>query len=1351
MIDCTSFLHSQDAKFIARRYEEYATETIDDISRHFIYLHGVLQSIERNVLLQVKDHATRFLSKIQQSQSALKKGQEAFEDILNTLEGTMTQPPANYTVGNIVERTNSILESTPCNVEFSGVNSNPFLFVGLTTDFPNLYALEVVSQDLPPRIHTYFGDTSSMERSTQSSQRNNSNIASSSTNRAKLFPSPPRKAVQPQQKGKNKKSKNKKASVEDTQSINSTDRNILSMPNTSFGLKNATAQKVHVSHIKNPENFYVQVQKFLTIENSLDKCITEEAEFAPSPDYIDSGEIYLVFNGANQTWYRGEVLNGSPSEFYKVFLVDFGNSIQVPKQRFRVISETLKSKPYGAIQCSLYGVKPIKNEWNDRANQLMSEIIMNEIVSMIVYKEDTICQVDLITTHLTYPTSVRNALIFAELAVDDPNLPTEMQKRVQQLSNVRKSLLTPPTEKFYKSVFKEGESFRGIVLNVNDPHDFYAIKYDHNGVMDNLYEELNKDYQQPQQKLFTPLVNTPCAVYLDERWHRAKITKISSKANCTVWLVDKAQSQTVPYTQLRTLQPKFLSINECAFQCSLTDIEPHQKFGYAWTPSAIAEFKRIIQNPVLQIIVHRTQNFLHQVCLYIIKKDLDVNVNALLVKYKHANSTGPESQYVEYPKLNDLAKVDDDILNEINLMEMQINDVKKPAGKVRSKVKICHIVSPGEFYLTKVENQVAISKFHEEIQLSRSKDEVAPAKPYENVIDDDDLGAESKWKIGNYCLAKLRLKKDSSLQWYRAVITEIIEGDNGSPKYTVFLRDHGKTFQDIPSEQVAPIPGVYNRVCDGAIKCFLACIQPTGGLSTWSGSSIDEFKLITTKFENLAASIQGECQGDSIPVILWGLKQECTDPLAPTVYKWVNINKYLSNSGLVHLVEKFAPITEKNALNTDVPEGGESFNEWLKNLNTTVDRTLKETGQITILKHDTDFDISQEEAVIDTDEGEEFVTWLPAKENTKTVFMGIPTFVDNDGVIYLYDAAKKQVFDNISIVVNKVVKSTKPTTDSFWYVGQPCLAQYNIDGKFYRAVILETKPDRRVSVQFVDYGNVQECSVKDLRKQVVLTQIPIQVTKYRLDGIIPSGGKAKFSLTDLDFLYANIVNKQCAVRVSPNQQSEEIKLCSMKCGPIDIAELLIESGFACKSRQTPIGSPFLDAVMAVGKRTARKARAARLEKQRSKETTEDDELDKKHEEVDEKSDDEDIIIEAILEEKPASKNSRDGIELDVDNYQELFEKIDLDNLKTLGRNFSDDNSDYDGREAESTYKPIYCRHVANDNASDESDGEGLVKDIDEDENMALIDQAAADTTPSSLDTKDMSTSTKLTKGKKRQF
>lgn len=140
------FSHSQDAKFIARRYEEYATETIDDISRHFIYLHGVLQSIERNVLIQVKDHATRFLSKIQQSQSALKKGQEAFEvsvvcqlietilviivyfqDILNTLEGTMTQPPANYTVGNIVERTNSILESTPCNVEFSGVNSNPFL------------------------------------------------------------------------------------------------------------------------------------------------------------------------------------------------------------------------------------------------------------------------------------------------------------------------------------------------------------------------------------------------------------------------------------------------------------------------------------------------------------------------------------------------------------------------------------------------------------------------------------------------------------------------------------------------------------------------------------------------------------------------------------------------------------------------------------------------------------------------------------------------------------------------------------------------------------------------------------------------------------------------------------------------------------------------------------------------------------------------------------------------------------------------------------------------------------------------------------------------------------------------
>lgn len=198
--------------------------------------------------------------------------------------------------------------------------------------------------------------------------------------------------------------------------------------------------------------------------------------------------------------------------------------------------------------------------------------------------------------------------------------------------------------------------------------------------------------------------------------------------------------------------------------------------------------------------------------------------------------------------------------------------------------------------------------------------------------------------------------------------------------------------------------------------------------------------------------------------------------------------------------------------------------------------------------------------------------WLPAKPVDKTIFVGVPTYVDNNAVIYLHDMDKERTLDTIKNVINAKFGNSQPLpSDTFYAPGDPCMAKYHLDDLFYRAIVRKMISPCRYKVQFVDYGNIEECDVKDLRKNVICGKVPTLANKYRLTDVASKQHEGIWSIEALDTLHALIVGKQCQVRVDTEMDTDPAGVvpCYLKTTGelvVEVSDYLVRQGLAVKER-----------------------------------------------------------------------------------------------------------------------------------------------------------------------------------------
>lgn len=129
---------------------------------------------------------------------------------------------------------------------------------------------------------------------------------------------------------------------------------------------------IYFASALDPGTFFVRLVKFEDSCNHLIKEIEKYTEFNPKPiTDVAVGDIVLAkFPGASHE--RAKIVDVMKNKV-KCFFVDQGDWMEVPLQDLAPIPEKfIVQLPFQAIECRLYGVKPVGEEWTEFSTTWLS-------------------------------------------------------------------------------------------------------------------------------------------------------------------------------------------------------------------------------------------------------------------------------------------------------------------------------------------------------------------------------------------------------------------------------------------------------------------------------------------------------------------------------------------------------------------------------------------------------------------------------------------------------------------------------------------------------------------------------------------------------------------------------------------------------------------------------------------------------------------------------------------------------------------------------------------------------------------------------------------------------------------
>ncbi|XP_054728957.1 uncharacterized protein LOC129237971 [Anastrepha obliqua] len=1199
MINTRKYIN--DIKTVATQLEEYATQCFKDVSDYFLQLHNFLQNEEHRILEDLHFQCMEPQQTIRDAFGRLGESQSILNKMRTELEQYQRGVPVDIHLRNVFDNYNAQLEQIECHVHISELTKSPFTFEvkhDMRKDFSQFFSLNYVDPKISLRFTPVYSDLNQTFGEVRSDTSDEMDVD---------------RYTEKHKRKNNEKNKKKRQA----QRQNDNEDDVSNNDNTSDTETQVPVLRdkglVRISYVKSPEHFYVQTKNAIRQIRELSNKYVNFMQTDVIPKVIAEGQCYMTYHADDNQWYRAMVKKTLSQDLYKVFLVDFGLHVEMPKERFCEIDRKSLNVPFAAIRCAINDIMPAGKAWNEEANNLLIEITRNQFVriSIIERIKENILSVDLITTSGEETISVRDSFLYTGLARErsgEANMPPPLKK----ISPTART-----SQRLPKHYFHNGDMLVVKVGYIENPHIFYVIKMDTIEAAQSLKTNLNFKYSDSTmtlQPIFVAPLQMCCAVHIEDIWHRARVEEIRGGGKILVHLVDEGSQQIVNWRQIYPLTNKFRSQKEFAIKCALADVEPLQNNNYAWTAEAIREFSQLSANPTLQMTILSSSQTTFRVSLHVCKKHMDINIGAMLAKYGHCISTGESSQVVEVLKtpkkrLNlPMNPLTDGLPVNMNFkdkdMTLQGNNphttdaVARSSNPVkvlkRTPVNVMHIADPGEFYINISSLTTGITKFHNQLQQAQS-DEQSNASSFS-------LSSQNtkNWSVGERCLVYTKYKSDyakninissSQREWYRAIII-LIKTEVECQTYTVFLRDIGATIAGITGDQLRVIDHQWDRVTNAVYRCHLACVEPTGGMSTWSHSAIDYFKHTVISFESLSATMQGKRTPDSnsLPIVLWGTITETEDPLAPCISKHSIINRILVKAGLAHSVQRL-DVTEQldKLLQMELAEGEITMEEWNKNFSANaaikeIDRCAQQPTNDFNKWKDTDNFVRADERhdgehipqlnfILDIEMNDEASSkptvftakapeaWLHSKPNDKSIFAAIPTYVDYEAIIYLHDANDEDLLNEMRAHFMKIYSEYQlPNAFVPTYTpGQGCLVRYHVDKRLYRGIIQELKKDDYI-VQFIDYGNVESVKYQDLYPFAPYPKLPRIAHKYRIGGICAKADNGVYTTDVLDIIHVTIVEKLVSVRVAAAELQKPIKACSMRLSKMDVAEYLIEGG-----------------------------------------------------------------------------------------------------------------------------------------------------------------------------------------------
>ncbi|KAM6190494.1 tudor and KH domain-containing protein [Sarcoramphus papa] len=143
------------------------------------------------------------------------------------------------------------------------------------------------------------------------------------------------------------------------------------VPSPDFSFHADEHLEVYVSAAENPNHFWIQIIGHRSLQ--LDKLTAEMRQYYQSSgraaelSTVQAGDIVAAPYMDGSDWYRARVLGALENGNFDLYYVDFGDNGEAPREALRALRSDFLSLPFQAIECSLAGIAPAGDGWEEAA------------------------------------------------------------------------------------------------------------------------------------------------------------------------------------------------------------------------------------------------------------------------------------------------------------------------------------------------------------------------------------------------------------------------------------------------------------------------------------------------------------------------------------------------------------------------------------------------------------------------------------------------------------------------------------------------------------------------------------------------------------------------------------------------------------------------------------------------------------------------------------------------------------------------------------------------------------------------------------------------------------------------
>ncbi|XP_033118710.1 maternal protein tudor-like isoform X2 [Anneissia japonica] len=816
-------------------------------------------------------------------------------------------------------------------------------------------------------------------------------------------------------------------------------------------------QKVYVSHVDNPECFYVQLSDSAEkMDEIVDAIHDHYSKLGPNDETCipELGMPCITKYTADNGWYRAKITGMYHNGDVQVIFVDYGNIEVLKGSKLKELHKDFMLLPSQGIKCALMGIQSGGQEWSGDITYGFEELVLNKELSINALQYNT--KSDLYQVQL--------------FDSDRSNLSVKLLKMA---GSGAAGVATNPYDVI---TFTKGQYENVMISHSEDPGNFWCHISEKIPEIDALMDDLFEAYDSNSSQSLGSKAKaglTCCAKYTDESWYRAKILKVKGQ-DASIQFVDYGNISLVKTSDLKPLQHKFENLPEQAIACSLVDIAP---IGASWSEQSVTVFNEMVIDKKLVLhVISQEESGRSLVELVNTQEDKVINeamVNkglAKSTKSSYSSKSSRSSSRVSSKGRQLIRNNSQDSLIQGNLSNsgsttslpslvvLGFKDASYRPG-CKLPVYISHACSPAEFWCQSVETSGMLDELMNKIDQHYSKLERS-----EHSLDTT--------TVGTPCIAKYTADEG----WYRGIIVNKHMGC-----LEINFVDYGNTERVSVTDVKQILPEFLELPIQG-LKCVVKGMQTKGT----SKSMVKQFADVASGIEQFSCSILTESSGVYEVDLEWNGKKMSSE-LASSKNKKERSNSQRSNIS----DDVFGMPAIKGNQNARL---------------TPPQKDSVDSGRLSVPSNrTTNFGspgrggFGQKPDRIESKQRREpSLSYVIDSVGVGGYEDVVVSHIENPNQFWCQPAKSCAELDQLMDLLNQ--DEHLPIDDV--RSGSPCLARFRDDDSLYRAVIKRQLPNSKVDIQFIDYGNSDTVSVKDLKIiKPSFTTLPAQAIECRIKGL----------------------------------------------------------------------------------------------------------------------------------------------------------------------------------------------------------------------------------------------------------